>query len=234
MKPLRIVRASVASFPDLTNLPVSRETREQRRWLIGVDEVGRGPLFGRVYAAAVVLPTAGFDTTKVKDSKKYSSEKKIGEASDYVLQNAVAYGIAWRDEKRVDDINVLQATQECMHSAIQECIQGLENTLGTQICREDIKIMVDGTYFRAYPGVEHACFVQGDGLYPCISAASVIAKVARDAYIRDVCAQRPDLDAKYGLLKNKGYGTAKHLEGIRTHGYADGHRMSFKLKKPPV
>lgn len=235
------MQRNVTSFPDLQNLPLSRPGTEPcNKWHIGVDEVGRGPLFGRVYAAAVILPKTGFDTTKVKDSKKYTSEKKIQEANDYVLKNAVAYGIGWRDEKRIDEINILQATQEAMHDAIQQCIQLLQendanisdiNTLKPQITNDEVKIMVDGTYFRSYPDVEHECFVQGDSRFPCIAAASIIAKVARDAYIRELCETNLDLVNKYDLLNNKGYGTVKHRQGILQHGYTDGHRKSFKLKE---
>ena len=88
---------------------------------IGVDEVGRGPLFGRVYTAAVILPKDGsFDCSMVKDSKKFHSKKKIEEASQYVKENALAWYISFEDEKKIDEINILQATQTAMHSAIAE------------------------------------------------------------------------------------------------------------------
>ena len=88
---------------------------------IGVDEAGRGPLFGRVYTAAVVLPKDdSFDHSRVKDSKKFNSKKKIEEAADYVKKNAIAWYVSFEDEKVIDEINILQATQRSMHSCILE------------------------------------------------------------------------------------------------------------------
>ena len=86
---------------------------------IGVDEVGRGPLFGRVYTAAVILPKDDhFDHSKMKDSKTFHSEKKIREVAEYIKQNAIAWSVTFEDEKTVDEINILQATQKSMHHSI--------------------------------------------------------------------------------------------------------------------
>ena len=90
---------------------------------IGVDEVGRGPMFGRVYTAAVILPKDdSFEHSKMKDSKKFHSKKKIKEVSDYIKENAIAWSIEWEDEKVIDEINIRNATHSAMHKAIKNII----------------------------------------------------------------------------------------------------------------
>jgi len=192
---------------------------------IGVDEAGRGPLLGRVYAAAVVLPSTDEPWMMyIKDSKRFGGKNKavkIREVADQIRQNAVAYGVAWRDEKRIDDINILQATQETMHDAISQCLRNMEN-------HSSVKLWVDGNYFRPFPGVVHECVEQGDDKVKCIAAASILAKVARDDYILALCEEYPELVDKYDLAQNKGYGTKRHMEGIRIHGLCEWHRRSFR------
>ena len=101
---------------------------DEKVFEIGVDEVGRGPLFGRVYTAAVILPKDGsFDCSMVKDSKKFHSKKKIEEASKYVKENALAWYISFEDEKKIDEINILQATQLSMHNSIIEVRKQFNN-----------------------------------------------------------------------------------------------------------
>ena len=96
---------------------------------IGVDEVGRGPLFGRVYTAAVILPKDdSFDHSKMKDSKKFSSKQKIQEVADYIKEHAIAWSICYEDEKTIDEINILQATQRSMHHSISNIIKSLGTT----------------------------------------------------------------------------------------------------------
>jgi ribonuclease HII len=99
---------------------------------IGVDEAGRGPLFGRVYTAAVILPkNNAFNFSKVKDSKKFHSKKKIEEACEYIKKNALAWHVSYEDEKIIDDINILQATQQSMHTSINE------------VCKKYNKLMIE-------------------------------------------------------------------------------------------
>ena len=204
---------------------------------IGVDEVGRGPLFGRVYAAAVILPVANsekgqsFDFHRMKDSKKFHSTKKLKETADYIRQNAIAYHISWRDEKHIDKVNILQATQDAMHEAIEAIITG-----EWQDNSQAFKLAIDGNYFRPFTDprtgkfVAHECIIKGDATHPAIAAASIIAKVARDQYIIDLCNEFPELITKYDLEKNKGYGTAKHRKGIQENGLTEWHR----LREPTV
>jgi ribonuclease HII len=198
---------------------------------IGVDEAGRGPLFGRVYAAAVLL-NPGFDTTKVKDSKKFTSEKKRAKAAEYIKANS-CWSVAYADEGVVDQMNILQATLRCMHKSIHEVLDKTEQRVGI----ESIELLVDGNCFKplfrleneSMVQVPHTCIEKGDALHPCISAASILAKVSRDDYVLEMCVQHPDLE-KYGLRKNKGYGTKSHRDAIKEHGLSAWHRKSFVLK----
>lgn len=196
----------------------------------GVDEAGRGPLFGRVYTAAVILPDGDdFDFSHIKDSKRFTSKKKIQAVCDYIKEHSVAYAVTYEDEKTIDEINILQATVRSMHRSIR----------GLDIIPEHI--LVDGNYFKPYYTEErnkdyiirqipNTCIKKGDDTYVSIAAASILAKCERDAYIEEVCKMNPDLDLKYGLSTNKGYGTKRHRDGIREHGLSPYHRKSFSLK----
>ena len=198
---------------------------------IGIDEVGRGPMFGRVYTAAVILPKEGFDHSKMKDSKKFHSKKKINEVSEYIKENAIAWSIQWEDEKVIDKINIRNATHSAMHKAIKE-IYDKEND-------KNYVLLVDGNDFKPYivikenilEQVSHVCIEGGDNKYTSIAAASILAKVARDAYIDEMCVLNPELIEKYDLSNNKGYGTKKHMDGISEHGITEWHRRSFGICK---
>lgn len=222
-------------------------TEDPTIYEIGVDEAGRGPLFGRVYSAAVVLPKDDtdeiilFDHTLMKDSKKFTSTKKIKEASDYIKTHALAWQVAYEDEQVIDTINILQATQSAMHKAIKSCIEQLKKSNDVESIAEKkalrVQLLIDGNYFKPMTEynkmthkietVPHLCIEKGDGKYSSIAAASILAKVARDEYIDELCAEHPDLVENYGIDSNKGYGAKKHLEGIKTHGITQWHRKSY-------
>ena len=198
---------------------------------IGLDEVGRGPLFGRVYTAAVILPKDDtFDHFKMKDSKRFHSKKKIEEMSEYIKENALAWLISWEDEQVIDKINILQATQQSMHNCIAQIIK--KNPTNSY------HLLVDGSYFNSYihynpiskkfDQLEHTCITGGDDKYTAIAAASILAKVARDQYIEELCKEFPYLDEHYSIASNKGYGAKKHMDGIELHGITPWHRRSFK------
>jgi ribonuclease HII len=203
---------------------------------IGVDEVGRGPMFGRVYTASVVLPKDedAFDHSRMKDSKRFHSKRKIEEVADYIRANAIAYSVSYEEAGVVDSINILQATQQSMHTSIKETIKQLPNG-------SPVQLLIDGNYFKPYSTmnkvrkmfdvVPHVCIEGGDNKYTSIAAASILAKVARDAYIAEMCLQYPELDEKYGIASNKGYGSKRHLDGIQTHGITIWHRRSFGICK---
>ena len=205
-------------------MPVAPFFRDDATLEIGVDEVGRGPLFGRVYTAAVVLPKEGFDFAKMKDSKKFHSKKKILEAAQYIKSNAIAWAVTFEDEKVVDELNILQATQKCMHRSV--------STVLPKLGASSALLLVDGNYFNSYPNVPHLCVEGGDDKYASIAAASILAKTERDAYIVDMCEKHPELVERYHLDKNKGYGTKEHIDGIKKYGATEWHRRSFRPLKP--
>jgi len=209
---------------------------------IGVDEVGRGPLFGRVYTAAVILPKdTTFDCSMVKDSKKYHSKKKIDEAAKYIKDNALAWYISFEDEKTIDEINILQATQLSMHSSIKE-VRKQFNKILQEHGKEEQKdysynLLIDGNYFKPITyldkktnkieSIPYITIEGGDNKYASIAAASILAKVERDKYIDDLCQLYPKLAEHYSIDSNKGYGAKKHMDGIKEHGITIWHRRSF-------
>jgi ribonuclease HII len=213
---------------------------------IGVDEVGRGPLFGRVYTAAVILPKDGsFDCSMVKDSKKFTSKKKIQEAAQYVKEHALAWYISFEDEKKIDEINILQATQLSMSTSILE-VRKQFNKIMKDTEKDEQKdysysLLIDGNYFKPVTflnkitnKIEEIPYVTiegGDNKYAAIAAASILAKVERDRYIEELCEQNPELAQHYGIDSNKGYGAKRHIEGIKEHGITIWHRRSFGICK---
>ena len=191
---------------------------------IGIDESGRGPLFGRVYVSAVILPKDdNFDFSKIKDSKKFSSKKKIKEVADYIKENSLYWTVQYEDEKVIDEINILQATQKCMHKCVDKIYPNIEG--------KNNMLLVDGNYFIPYNGIPSVCIEGGDNEYACIAAASILAKVERDEYIDDLCEKNPELKEKYSIHTNKGYGAKKHIDGIKEHGITEWHRKSFGICK---
>jgi len=205
---------------------------------IGVDEAGRGPMFGRVYSAAVILPKDdSFDHSKMKDSKKFHSHKKLLEAAKYIEENALAWAVTYEDEKVIDDINILQATQQSMHKSIISCMGKSNMTLNGS----NVFILVDGNYFNQISWYDkttnklvfgkYTCIEGGDNKYTAIAAASILAKAYRDNYIQELCEEYPQLDSLYSIGSNKGYGAKKHLDGIAEHGITQWHRKSFGICK---
>lgn len=180
-------------------------------FLAGVDEAGRGPLAGPVFAAAVILPDDVI-IEGINDSKKLS-EKKRELLFDVICEKALAYSIYSVDEKRIDEINILQATFEAMRNAVG-------NLKIKPSCA-----FVDGD---KSPGLDvpTATVVKGDSKSMSVAAASILAKVSRDRYITEMAEKYPG----YGFEKHKGYGTKAHYEAIDSLGVCDIHRRSF-LKK---
>lgn len=223
---------------------------------VGVDEAGRGPLFGRVYTGAVILPPAcstssapatEFDFSLLKDSKKFSSDKKIREVADYIKEHAVAWAVSYEEADVIDRINIRRATLQCMRKSIKTAIDGhieeMEQKSSRQVpTHTDYLLLIDGNDFipmgRGYnedteemETYTHVCVEGGDNTYACIAAASILAKVARDDYIEKLCDKHPVLDEMYALRGNKGYGAKKHMDGIREHGITQWHRRSYGICK---
>ena len=204
---------------------------------IGIDEAGRGPMFGRVYAAAVVLPKDNtFKHEWMKDSKKFHSEKKINEVANYIKENSIAWSVCYSDERVIDSINIRQATLKTMHMCIKDIISKLSEIHKISL------LLVDGNDFKPYTYIEndqieycpHITIKGGDNLYTSIAAASILAKVARDDYILALCNDHIELEERYGIASNKGYGAKRHLDGIREHGITQWHRKTYGICKEYV
>ena len=179
----------------------------------GCDEAGRGCLAGPVVAAAVILPL-GYKNNQLDDSKKIS-EKIRSILRDDIISKALAIGVGVVSEKKIDKINILQASLLAMHLAIK-----------------DLKVkphflVIDGNKFNAYPEISHECIIKGDGKFMNIAAASIIAKTTRDDIMKKLSLENPD----YGWGENKGYPTKKHRVAISKFGISKYHRKSFKLMK---
>jgi len=204
---------------------------------IGIDEAGRGPMFGRVYAGVVVLPKDdSFDHSQMKDSKKFHSKKKIEQVAEYIKKNAIAWAVEYEDEQTIDEINILQATQSAMHKGIKNVLSKLK-----EINNDNILLLVDGNYFKPITilnknnakleTIKYQMIEGGDNKYTSIAAASILAKVERDRYIDDLCILNPELVEHYGIDTNKGYGSKKHMDGIKQHGITKWHRKTFGICK---
>ena len=217
--------------------------KEENRWEIGVDEAGRGPLFGRLYVAATILPKTNFKHECMKDSKRFSSQKKIREVAEYIKANAVAWTVRYAEAELIDEINIRQAVLRTMRECCRDLIERIQSSGDVSVAeiRNSLCLLIDGNDFPAYTifdplsetlqEIESRTIEGGDNLYTCIAAASILAKVARDDYIEELCRQYPLLSTNYGIGKNKGYGTAEHMRGIREYGITKWHRKSYGLCK---
>ena len=211
---------------------------------IGVDEAGRGPMFGRVYVSAVVLPrdSTQFDFSKMKDSKKFHSEKKIKEVAQYIKTHAISWSVKFAEHTTIDELNIRRATIQTMHEAIREVCHDIKSNNKIQK-EEDYFLLIDGNDFipmlHPHPVNElnpslhlhYSTIEGGDNTYASIAAASILAKVSRDEYIIELCKEHPELQEKYDMENNKGYGTKKHMDGIKQHGISQWHRKSFGICK---
>ncbi len=183
------------------------------RVIAGIDEAGRGPLAGPVCAAAVILPE-GMIIEGVDDSKKLS-EKKRELIYDRIVEAAIAYSVAFVWPDVIDEINIRRAT----HKAMQEAADGLN-------VKPEL-LLVDGNDGLPFDDFESDYIIKGDSKLECIAAASIIAKVTRDRYMREIDKEYPD----YGFAKHKGYGTKAHMEAIREVGLCPIHRKTFITDK---
>ena len=208
---------------------------------IGIDEVGRGPMFGRVYTASVILPKNNiFKYEILKDSKKFTSKKKLKETADYIKENCLYWSIDYKDEKNIDKVNIRNATLTCMHESIKNIIERYNKSNETIYnLKNNFYILVDGNDFKPFTyyynnnieKLTHFSVEGGDNKYCSIAAASILAKVERDKYIYEICEKYPLLNSYYDLNNNKGYGTAKHMEGIKKYGISPWHRTTYGICK---
>lgn len=192
----------------MDNYEYERKLKEKGIKLIaGVDEVGRGPLVGPVVAACVILPDE-FNLEGLTDSKKLS-EKKRDFYFEEIKKQAVSYGIGIIDEKKIDEVNIYEATKLAMKEAINNCHIKPEH------------VLIDAMPLEL--GIPTTSIIKGDLKSITISAASVIAKVTRDRMLMELDEKYP----MYEFKKNKGYPTKKHLEAIKEYGIIDEHRRSY-------
>lgn len=179
--------------------------------ICGVDEAGRGPLAGNVFAAAVILPD-GYLPEGLNDSKKLSAKKREKLFTE-ITKNAVSYGIGEATNQEIDEINIRNATYLAMRRAIEN------------LSVQPDYVLVDGDNINGL-STPNMCIVKGDSKSLCIAAASILAKVSRDRYITELSEKYP----QYNFAKHKGYGTKEHCERILQYGPCEIHRRTF-LKK---
>lgn len=179
--------------------------------IAGLDEAGRGCLAGPVVSAAVVLPS-GYHDPVLNDSKQLSANQR-DILRHNIEQNAVCYAVAFVFPGRIDEINILRASIEAMHVAVDS------------LSKRPDYLLIDGNQFYPYRNTPHECVIKGDGKFLSIAAASILAKTYRDEYMKEQHFSFPG----YGWERNKGYPTREHRNGIIAHGPCNLHRKSFRL-----
>lgn len=177
----------------------------------GCDEAGRGCLAGPVFAAAVILPKDFFHIT-LNDSKLLT-EKERNELRPYIENKALAFSVASLCNKKIDQVNILNASIKCMHIAV------------TRLLVKPGMLLIDGNRFKKYKKMPHCCIIQGDGIYSSIAAASILAKTYRDDYMKKLHFKYP----QYNWQQNKGYATLEHRDALNKYGPTTYHRKSFRL-----
>ncbi|MFK5877900.1 MAG: ribonuclease HII [Flavobacteriaceae bacterium] len=184
----------------------------QKKYLeVGTDEAGRGCLSGPVVAAAVILSN-DFLHPLLNDSKQLTEKQRML-LRPYIEQHAVAWAVGYVSPKKIDEINILQASILAMHQSISKL----------KVVPEFI--IVDGNKFNPYQDIPHKTIVKGDAKFMSIAAASVLAKTYRDDYMEKIDKEFPN----YFWKKNKGYPTKQHRAGIREFGITKYHRKTFRL-----
>lgn len=178
---------------------------------VGTDEAGRGCLAGPVVAGAVILPK-NFKHPLLNDSKQLTEKQRLI-LKPYIEENALAYGVSFVWQNKIDKINILQSSILAMHQSI------------AQLKEEPEFIIVDGNKFHNYQSIPHQTIVKGDSKFMSIAAASVLAKTYRDAFMEKIHCDFPE----YNWKQNKGYPTKQHREAIRKIGITVHHRKSFRL-----
>lgn len=203
----------------------------KRQWIedglveVGLDEAGRGSLWGRLYVGAVIMSPedeAYFDNgaalREIRDSKKLTRRKRAILA-DYIRENAIETTTAWSEPEEIDTLNILRADMAAMHRALA--------SLQTPFQR----ILVDGDVWIPYElqegPVEAVTIIEGDSVSLTIAAASILAKEAHDDWVKEMVAADPSLHERYGFGSNMGYGTAAHMAGLTVWGAHALHRRSF-------
>lgn len=184
----------------------------------GIDEAGRGPLFGNVYAAAVILDSNLIIPEKLIIDSKKLSKKKRKDAYEWIIQNVKNYAIGFATNEEIDTINILEATKLAMERAI--------NNLPIK----PTHYIIDGIgWEKKFNNLNATSIIKGDNKYFSIAAASILAKESHDNHIKELIEKNNELN-NYDLINNMGYGTKKHIDGINKYGPSKFHRLSFKIK----
>ena len=200
---------------------------------IGIDEAGRGPLWGPMTAAAVILPPEDSWTSayreiagSIKDSKKISPKKRE-QMSIKIKEFALAFGIGQVSASEIDVLGATRANQTAFRRALEDLYKKKTFT--------NVRLLIDGILSlpSLNEGEEQETIIDGDATYLSIAAASILAKVSHDNWVIDWCKENIADAAKYDLVNCKGYGTAKHRDGILKHGYTDLHRRLYLRKLIP-
>jgi len=194
---------------------------------VGVDEAGRGCFWGPLYAGAVIWRREEEMTAeqmaisaKIKDSKKLTEKRRIVLA-DEIKKHAIGWGVGVVSAAEIEEMGVTKANQLAFARALR-CLQQMPE-----------RILVDGCLSvmeQPWSMIDQVVEPEADGKYVAVAAASILAKTDRDRYVVDFCKQHTDIGERYGLITNKGYGTEKHRQAIRTYGAIDGHRAKFLRK----
>jgi len=193
-----------------------------KKWIIGVDEVGRGCLAGPVTAAAVLFIIRPI-RVNVKDSKAVSAKKREVLLSE-ILQSKLHMGIGFCSAQVIDEMNILNATKLAMSKAIHRCLHGISPNLYDQI-----QVCIDGNFtVPLSENLLQSSVIKGDSLIASIASASIVAKVTRDRYMTSISRFYPE----YQLHQHKGYGTPQHYLAIQQFGLSDCHRRSFLSRIP--
>jgi len=212
------------------NIQLMKAYKDINKFEVGIDEAGRGCLFGRVYVGATILPHNFQEQLdeeyngklKLRDSKKVS-EKNRKILRKLIEERAIDYSVCYAENTEVDNLNILRCTLNTMH----KCVDHL--TLKPDF------ILVDGDKFNRYKDqngdeINYECITGGDDKYLSIAAASILAKEYRDEYIYNMCEDHPILK-EYDIHNNKGYGTQKHRDKIKELGSTEWHRNTFGICK---
>jgi ribonuclease HII len=201
----------------------------KRQWIddglveVGLDEAGRGPLWGRLYVGAVIMSPEdesyfdnGAALREIKDSKKLSRRRRAI-LDDYIRENAIETAVTWAEPEEIDSINILQADMAAMRRALLSLVTPFQ------------RILVDGNIWdsRNTDTFQAVTIEKGDSVSLPIAAASIIAKEAHDKWVNEEISKDPSLSERYGLDTNMGYGTAKHMDGLKKWGPSSLHRRSF-------
>jgi ribonuclease HII len=192
---------------------------------VGVDEAGRGCFWGPLYAGAVIWREEMTDeqiaiSEKIRDSKKLTEKRRIALSSE-IKKHAVGWGVGSVTAAEIEEYGVTKANQ----LAFTRALRNLNQMPG--------RILVDGCLSimdQPWSMIEQVVEPEADGKYISVAAASILAKVARDTYVLDFCKENKEIGDRYGLSTNKGYGTEKHRNAIRTYGQIDQHRPKFLRK----